>query len=315
VDKSDGQPFGASGRGPYFPDRVAPSSGESAGAAGPIPIGPVTAGAAEPEVNARIQAVIIAARFYGIELDPGEFRAEPGEKTPGAAALSAWAQGAGMWARAVRLRWRQLMRLQDAGPVVLLFTDGTAGLLTGVNADQNIVLVKDPCAPASKPAVAVDELRLRQVWSGEAVLLRAERGTPEAEAPFTLGWLAGLVMKERKSLRDIAYASLTLSFLTIFPPLLVMTVVDKVLTHHSYSTLALLGSILLIGVVYESLLGYARRLIVVVVGIRLDARLNLTCSTGCCVCRSIISSDIRPARRCTRSAKCTRSATSLLGSC
>jgi ABC-type protease/lipase transport system fused ATPase/permease subunit len=64
-------------------------------------------------------------------------------------------------------------------------------------------------------------------------------------------------------------------FLTIFPPLLVMTVVDKVLTHHSYSTLVLLGTILAIATIYEAVLGYARRLIVMVVGARLDAKLNL----------------------------------------
>ena len=34
----------------------------------------------------------------------------------------------------MRLRWRQLMRFQDAGPVVLLFNDGGAGLLIRVNA-------------------------------------------------------------------------------------------------------------------------------------------------------------------------------------
>jgi ATP-binding cassette subfamily B protein len=83
------------------------------------------------------------------------------------------------------------------------------------------------------------------------------------------------VLQEKASLRDIGLASLTLSFLTIFPPLLVMTVVDKVLTHHSYSTLALLGTILAIATIYEAVLGYARRLIVVVVGARLDAKLNL----------------------------------------
>lgn len=76
-------------------------------------------------------------------------------------------------------------------------------------------------------------------------------------------------------LRDIGVASLTLSFLTIFPPLLVMTVVDRVLTHHSYSTLVLLGTLLAIATVFETFLGYARRLIVLVVGTRLDAKLNL----------------------------------------
>ncbi len=226
-------------------------------------------------LDPRIQAIIIAARFYGMELDAAEYRRAPNEDYPSAQSLSTWVQNSGMWARAVRLGWRQLMRLQDAGPVVLLFNDGTAGLLTSVNTDQNVVFLKDPRTSINEPAVPVDELRLTQVWSGESVLLRAERGLTETDAPFTLGWLGSLVMQEKRSLRDIGIASLTLSFLTIFPPLLVMTVVDRVLTHHSYSTLALLAAILGIAIVFETLLGYARRLIVLVMGTRIDARLNL----------------------------------------
>ncbi len=227
------------------------------------------------ELHPRLRAVIVAARFHGVELDPGGFFLAPGERLPSAASLSAWAENAGMWARAVRLRWRHLMRLQDTGPVVLLFTDGGAGLLTGIGASRNAVLLKDPHSAAGDCDVAVDELRLEQVWSGEAVLLRAERTQRDTDAPFTLGWLARLVLQEKRSLRDIGFASLTLSFLTIFPPLLVMTVVDRALTHRSYATLTLLGALLAIAATYEAFLGYARRLIVLVVGTRLDAKLNL----------------------------------------
>ena len=222
-------------------------------------------------IHPRVQAVMVAARFHGMELDSSEVA----QDMPSAASLSEWAQSAGMWARAVRLRWRQLMHFVDAGPVVLLLTDGSATLMVGANADRNVVFLSDPRALASEIALAVDELRLERVWSGEAVLLRAQRGQMETDAPFTLSWLSGLVLQEKPSLRDIGLASLTLSFLTIFPPLLVMTVVDKVLTHHSYSTLVLLGTILAIATLYEAVLGYARRLIVMVVGARLDAKLNL----------------------------------------
>jgi subfamily B ATP-binding cassette protein HlyB/CyaB len=226
-------------------------------------------------IHPRVQAVMVAARFHGVELDPSEVVSRGAQGAPSAASLSEWAQSAGMWARAVRLRWRQLMHFVDAGPVVLLLTDGSATLMVGANADRNVVFLSDPRALASEIALAVDELRLERVWSGEAVLLRAQRGQMETDAPFTLSWLSGLVLQEKPSLRDIGLASLTLSFLTIFPPLLVMTVVDKVLTHHSYSTLVLLGTILAIATIYEAVLGYARRLIVMVVGARLDAKLNL----------------------------------------
>jgi subfamily B ATP-binding cassette protein HlyB/CyaB len=226
-------------------------------------------------IHPRVQAVMVAARFHGMEMDPSEVVSTGAQAMPSATSLSEWAQSAGMWARAVRLRWRQLMHLVDAGPVVLLLKDGSATLMVGADADRNVVFLRDPRALASEIALAVDELRLERVWSGEAVLLRAQRGQNEADAPFTLSWLSGLVLQEKSSLRDIGLASLTLSFLTIFPPLLVMTVVDKVLTHHSYSTLVLLGTILAIASIYETILGYARRLIVMVVGARLDAKLNL----------------------------------------
>jgi ATP-binding cassette subfamily B protein len=236
---------------------------------------PCDSSASDDEMHPRLQAVMNAARFHGMVLDPREFPRIRGEQMPSAAALSAWLQNAGMWARAVRLRWHQLMRLQDGGPVVLLFKDGGAGLLVRANAEHNLVILRDPRAAGSECGIAVDRLRLEQVWSGEAVLLRAARGQPEVDRPFGLSSLAGLVLQEKRSLRDVGLASLTLSFLTIFPPLLVMSVVDKVLTYNSYSTLALLGALLAIAAVFEILLGYARRLIVLIVGTRIDAKLNL----------------------------------------
>jgi ATP-binding cassette subfamily B protein len=226
-------------------------------------------------VQARLLAMVMAGRYHGMELDPQEFRGPAGEKLPSAASLSTWAQNSGMWARAVRLRWRHLMHFQNTGPVVLLFNDGTAGLLTGINTEHKVVFLKDPLGPSAEAAVPVDEMRLSEVWSGEAVLLRAQRGHVEADAPFSFRWLFTLVLGEKRTLRDIGLASITLSVLTIFPPFLVMVVVDKVLAHHSVSTLILLSTILGIAVIYETLLGFMRRLIIAVIGVRIDSRLNL----------------------------------------
>lgn len=227
------------------------------------------------QFQSRLQAMMQAARYHGIELDAHEFRHDSGETAPSAAALSLWAENAGLWSRAVRLHWRHLLRFNDAGPAVLLFKDGSAGLLTGADAVQKVILLKDPSAPENTPPVAIDELRLSQVWAGEAVLLRASRGQGAADALFNLRWLVDLVLHERRSLRDIGLASLTISVLTIFPPLLVMAMVNKVLQFHSTSTLTLLCVMLGVAVAYETLLGYARRLIIAVVGARLDAKLNL----------------------------------------
>jgi subfamily B ATP-binding cassette protein HlyB/CyaB len=232
-------------------------------------------GPARGAIHPRLLAMMMASRYYGMELEPAEFRQGKDDTLPSAAALSAWAQSAGMWSRALRLRWRHLFTVTGAGPVILLFNDGSAGLLIGSNPESKVVFIRDPRAPEADPPVPVDEMRLGEVWGGDAVLLRAERSQTETDPPFTLRWLISIVMQEGKHLRDLLIASIAISFLTILPPLMVMQVADRVLTHHSYSTLFMISLILATMVFYETLLGFARRLIILVVGVRVDAKLNL----------------------------------------
>jgi len=254
---------------------IVPSSGA------PSPINAGTIGGDGPGTGAqsRLAAVIAVARHHGLDLHAEDFRAAASETTPSPASLVAWAREQGLSAKAERVRWKQLFKLQGnerpVQPIVLLLKDGGAGLLVGSDIGRNIVWVRDPTAASSDPTVAVDELRLAQAWSGEVLLIRRVRGEAEGEQRFSLGWLMGLVVKEKRSLRDISIGSITLSALTIIPPLLVMTVVDRVVTHHSLSTLVLLSTILLITTVYETLLGYARRELVQIVSTRVDARLHL----------------------------------------
>jgi ATP-binding cassette subfamily B protein len=231
--------------------------------------------AGETVMHSRLKAMIQAARHQGVELDPGEFRPGQGEDGISAAALSSWAQNSGMWARAVKVRWRHLLRFHETGPVVLLFTDGSAGLQTGADLERKVILLKDPAAPDGEAPIAVDELRLKKVWTREAILIRVTRPRNESDAPFNFAWIAGIVGAERRALTDIAVASLTISILTIFPPFIVMAVVNRVLQFHSTSTLVLLSVVLGVIFLYETLLGYSRRLAVTVISARLDAKLNL----------------------------------------
>ena len=169
------------------------------------------------QVHPRLQAMIQAGRYQGIELDPNQFRQTPGETTPSAAALSLWAQDAGMWSRAIRIRWRHLLRLNDSGPVVLLFSDGTAGSADRRQRRADGRLPQGPLCAGRYGAVPVDELRLSQVWAGEAVLLRVGAVPIGDGCTIQPALACRLVLQENRALRDIAIASLTLSFLTDVP--------------------------------------------------------------------------------------------------
>jgi subfamily B ATP-binding cassette protein HlyB/CyaB len=225
-------------------------------------------------LEARLLAIEAAARFHNVELDRDDLRIPRGA-VPEPAALVAWARDGGLWARAVRMRFAQLLKIEVASPVILLLRDGSAAILTTTDPARNIVWLKDPRAPSSDPPVAVDELRLSQVWSGETLLIRAQRDLTDENAPFSFLWVWGIVRKEHKLLRDMFFGSFALALLALVPPIIVMTTLDRVLTYRSVSTLALVGIFFLVALLYETILGYTRRKITYTVGARVDAKISL----------------------------------------
>ncbi len=230
--------------------------------------------AAPNPLEIRLLAMIAAARFHGAELDLDDLRIPVGTRPP-PAALVEWVRNAGLWCRATRMRWRSLVRIQTNGTTVLLLNDGSAALMVRTDPARNLVWLRDPSATVDADGVAVDELRLSQVWSGEAILIRPERGGSLDAEPFSFMWLARMVWLEKKTLRDISIASLALSLLTILPPLLVMVVLDKVVTYQSLNTLVLVSLLLVGATLFETFLGYIRRQLIQIVATRLDAKLNL----------------------------------------
>ncbi len=226
-------------------------------------------------ILARLKSVITAARYHGVELDLRDFKGTTGEETPSPATLVTWLRDQGMIAKAMHLKWRHIVRMVDQPPVVLLFRDGSAGIMVGTDPGRNIVWLKDPLRNEAEPAVAVDELRLSQVWTGDIVLIRRARDAAEEEQPFNIRWLFQLCMREKRGLRDICIASLTTSVLTILPALIIMQVINQVLQFKSMSTLVTMSLIIVVLIGFETILGWARREITAVVATRIDVRLQL----------------------------------------
>lgn len=223
--------------------------------------------------KARVDALAVVAQHHGVELDRKALRVSPGE-VPSPAALATWAREGGLWAKATRLRWRHLIRMQSDAPVVLLFSDGGAGVLVSRDANAGTIRVRDPSRPGEEP-VAVDELRLANVWHGDVLLLRRERGTSADDEPFSFSWMMSRVLEERRNLREIAAASISLSVLQIVPPFLILVAIDRVITHQAMATLGMISLILILVTAYDTLLGYARREIIEVTATRIDARLGM----------------------------------------
>ena len=173
------------------------------------------------------------------------------------------------------MSWQQVMRLQISGPIVFLLHNADALCLTAVNAKANTATFSFIGEDNIAQEVVLDELRLSRFWDGEVVLIRPKGELEEAEKPFSLSWIRNLVLRERGILGQMALASLTLSFITVFPPLLVMATVNRVLEYHSTSSLVLISLLLTLIIIYEMILTHMRRLMMSTVGARIDAKLSI----------------------------------------
>lgn len=226
-------------------------------------------------VYIRLRAVIAAAHFHGIELDIRDFAAEPGEASPSPATIVRWLREQGAVAKGMRLRWQYLVKMGNTPPVVLLFRDGSAALMVRTDPEKGIVWLRDPLKGEGDHPVPVDQLRLMQVWTGDVVLIKRRRDESEGDARFDLAWFAKMVLREKRGLRDIIFSSMVLSILQLFPPLIVMQVIDRVVNYHSMATLVSLTGFVVILSVYEILLSYGRQELTLVITTRLDARISL----------------------------------------
>jgi HlyB family type I secretion system ABC transporter len=224
---------------------------------------------------ARLAAVMNVARYHGVELDPQSIKLNADEEAPSPPVLIDWLRESGLWARGLQLTFKQLMRIDDPAPVILLLDDGGAALLVGRNTEHGVLLLRDPRAAAGDAPVVVDEMRLKQVWSGGTLLVRATRKGAEEEQPFSLTMLIRLVWGEKRILRDIAIASVTITILSILPILMIMTTLNTVVQYHSFNTLILIVTVLIVALGFEMVLSWSRKLLTVVLGAKLDARLNL----------------------------------------
>jgi HlyB family type I secretion system ABC transporter len=224
--------------------------------------------------QARLDALMAVARHHGVEIDQTTLRTQLGSKTTSPTFLVESARAAGLWATAASLGWHHIIRMQSDSPLILLLVDGSAAIVAGYDPKVEALYLRDPSHPEREP-VAVDEFRLATVWHGEVLLVRRGRGGSAEDEPFSFWWVARLVLQERRSLREITVASISVSVLQILPPFLIMIAIDRVLTHQAVSTLLMLSLMLGLATLYDMLLGYARREIIEVTSTRIDARLAL----------------------------------------
>ena len=140
-------------------------------------------------------------------------------------------------------------------------------------ARQGDVLVGDP--RQGQHWVEASEL-LAQAGGERLQLLCVERSSSSPKARFGLGWFVPAIQKHRGALLQVVITSFFVQLLGLFNPLLIQQIIDAVISQGNYSSLNVLGTLLVAMALAQALLGSLRTYLFSDTTNRIDISLGAT---------------------------------------
>jgi len=107
---------------------------------------------------------------------------------------------------------------------------------------------------------------------------REQAEATDTDAPpasqFGFKWFIPELLKHKKIWRDVLFASLAIQLMALATPLFTQVVIDKVVVHHTMSTLVVIGIALAVFMVFTAAMTWVRQYLVLHTGNRVDAVLG-----------------------------------------
>jgi subfamily B ATP-binding cassette protein HlyB/CyaB len=94
-------------------------------------------------------------------------------------------------------------------------------------------------------------------------------------AKFGFRWFVPELLRHRRIWRDVLLASLAIQLMALATPVFTQIVIDKVIVHHTLSTLVVIGVALGVFIVFSAVMRWVRQYLVLHTGNRIDAVLGL----------------------------------------
>ncbi|MBR1693078.1 MAG: type I secretion system permease/ATPase [Lachnospiraceae bacterium] len=199
-----------------------------------------------------LSCLVMIAAYYGIAMDEERIRYYQNlyaQKADIKDILIA-ARKSKLKAKHVKVKREDLKEL--ALPAMIRCRDGSFAILLRAAEDKVLVAFSQESAPKVIPSAEFDSL-----YSGDAILL-VPRRLQDRELRFGIKWFIPTIVKYKGPLFQVLLAAFVMQLLGIFSPMITQSVIDKVLTHNSLSTLDVLAVGLIIITVFEAALSIAR---------------------------------------------------------
>ncbi len=223
----------------------------------------------EVSIDTGLNCLVMIARFHKISSDPQQLRHEfaEGGACFGSDEVLLAAKHLGLKARLIKCGFDRLSRL--ALPAVARRPDGTFFIIARV--DEGRVLVQK--MEDGRPTI-LDRAALERDWTGEVILFASRTSLSAELSRFDFTWFIPAIVKYRKLLGEVLLVSFFLQLFGLLTPLFFQVVMDKVLVHHSYTTLNVIAFAFFVVVIFESLMSGLRSYIFSHTTSRIDVELG-----------------------------------------
>ena len=153
-------------------------------------------------------------------------------------------------------------------PAIALTKDGGYLVVLKVDAPAGKLLLFDPVEKKTRE----DEIGTFESSILDYIVLRHRK--INAQTVFGFRWFLQEILKFRRIVGEVLLGSFVVQLFGLVTPLFTQVILDKVLVHHSLSTLDLLAVAFLAVVLFELLLNIARNYIFIHTSSKLDAKLG-----------------------------------------
>ncbi len=179
-----------------------------------------------------LAGLILLAQFHSLPVDPDQIRHEFGQANGllDENSLLRAAKKIGLKAQIVAVEEGRLEKI--ALPALAWQDDGRHFVVAKVNAEQ--VLIQD--LQLRRPRV-MTRSEFQESYTGKMLLATSRATVLEGFNKFDFRWFVPAVVKYRRILLEVFTISLFIQLFALVTPLFFQVVMDKVLVHHSMTTL------------------------------------------------------------------------------
>lgn len=216
---------------------------------------------------------VLLARFLGVPADPQQISHDrgKGDEPYSLEDLSRIARKLGLVSRIRRCRPEEVGAMPL--PAVAPLADGDAAVILKVEDRPSDPRILVQHAESEHPEIWTFA-ELRERFAGRLLLMTARDKVAGEARAFDISWFIPALVKYRKPLRDVLIASFFVQLMALVSPIFFQVVIDKVLVHHSLTTLDVLVFGLAVVLTWETALSGLRNWLFAHSTNRVDAELS-----------------------------------------